>query len=79
KVSEGKRPRIGNTKRPLDTGIRVRKAFLDINGGQDLPPISGSASDCGFECGVIEFTKEDVEALLNERLKIKNKFNYKVC
>ncbi|GFP86382.1 kinesin-3 [Phtheirospermum japonicum] len=77
KVSEGKRPRIGTTKRPLDTGIRVRKAFSDVNGGQDLPPISGSASDCGSECGVIEFTKEDVEALLNERLKIKNKFNYK--
>ncbi|KAL3645470.1 hypothetical protein CASFOL_010650 [Castilleja foliolosa] len=77
KVSEGKRPQIGTTKRPLDTGVRVRKAFSDVNGGQDLPPNSGSASDCGSECGVIEFTKEDVEALLNERLKIKNKFNYK--
>ncbi|GFP79201.1 kinesin-3, partial [Phtheirospermum japonicum] len=79
KVSEGKRPRIGTTKRPIDTGIRVRKAFSDVNGGQDLQPIIGSASNCGCECGVIEFTKEDVEALLNERLKIKNKFNYKVC
>ncbi|GFP87914.1 kinesin-3, partial [Phtheirospermum japonicum] len=79
KVSEGKRPWIGTTKRPLDTEIRVRKAFSDVNGGQNLPLISGSASDCGSECGVIEFTKEDVEPLLNERLKIKNKFNYKVC
>ncbi|GFQ04339.1 kinesin-3, partial [Phtheirospermum japonicum] len=66
KVSEGKRPRIGTTKRPLNTGIRVRKAFSDVNGNQDLLPISGSASDCGSECGVIEFTKEDVNALLNE-------------
>ncbi|CAA0808658.1 Kinesin-5 [Striga hermonthica] len=29
------------------------------------------------ECGVSEFTKEEVEALLNGKLQIKNKFNYK--
>ncbi|CAA0816237.1 Kinesin-1 [Striga hermonthica] len=64
-------------KMPLNTGIRVRKAFSVVNGGQDLPPISGPPSSSGSECGVNEFTKEEVEALLNEKLKVKNKFNYK--
>ncbi|KAK6157153.1 hypothetical protein DH2020_011401 [Rehmannia glutinosa] len=76
-VSVDKRRRIGNTKMPLDTGIRVRRAFSVVNGAQDQPQISGPPSNSGSDCGIIEFTKEDVEALLNEKLKIKNKFNYK--
>ncbi|KAK6134930.1 hypothetical protein DH2020_031308 [Rehmannia glutinosa] len=62
---------------PLDTGIRVRRAFSVVNGAQDQPQISGPPSNSGSDCGIIEFTKEDVEALLNEKLRIKNKFNYK--
>ncbi|PIN02357.1 Kinesin (KAR3 subfamily) [Handroanthus impetiginosus] len=64
---------------PPNTGTRMqtRQAFAVVNGGQDLPPVSGPPSNSGSECGAIELTKEDIEALLNEKLKIKNKFNYK--
>ncbi|KAL3850813.1 hypothetical protein ACJIZ3_012695 [Penstemon smallii] len=74
-----KRRRIGNTKMPLNTGTRMqsRQAFSVVNGGQDLPPTSGPSNNSGSESTVTEFTKEDVEALLNEKLRIKNKFNYK--
>ncbi|KAL3503429.1 hypothetical protein ACH5RR_037878 [Cinchona calisaya] len=54
-----------------------RQALTERNGGGDLPPSSGPPSSAGSDCGVIEFTKESVETLLSERLKIKNKFNYK--
>ncbi|PIN19618.1 Kinesin (KAR3 subfamily) [Handroanthus impetiginosus] len=75
-VSLDKKRRIGNTKMPPNTGTRTqtRQAFSVVNGG---PPTSGPPSNSGSDCGVIEFTKEDVEALLCERLKIKNKYNYK--
>ncbi|KAL0302078.1 UNVERIFIED_CONTAM: Kinesin-like protein KIN-14N [Sesamum radiatum] len=78
-VSVDKRRRIGNTKMPPNTVTRTqtRQAFSVVNGGQDLPPTSGPPSNCGSDCGVVGFTKEDVEALLNERLRIKNKFNFK--
>ncbi|KAL3821537.1 hypothetical protein ACJIZ3_007442 [Penstemon smallii] len=74
-----KRRRTGNTKMPLNTGMRMqdRQALSVVNGGQDLPSTSGPPSNSGSECGVIELTKQDVEALLNEKLRIKNKFNYK--
>lgn len=36
------------------------------------------ASTEGSDCGTIEFTKEEVEALLNEKPKTK-KFDLKVC
>lgn len=64
-----------------NTGTRAqtRQAFSVVNGGQDLPPTSGPQSNPGSDCGAVEFSKEDVEALLNEKLRIKNKFNYKVC
>ncbi|KAL8498450.1 hypothetical protein ACS0TY_021687 [Phlomoides rotata] len=67
-VSVDKRRRIGNPKMAPNTGTRAqtRQAFSVVNGGQDLPPTSA-----------IMFSKEDVEALLNEKLRIKNKFNYK--
>lgn len=58
--------------------IRARQAFSVVNGGQDLSPNSAPPSNAGSECGGIEFTREDVEALLSEKLKAKNKFNYKV-
>ncbi|KAL6529619.1 hypothetical protein OROGR_015242 [Orobanche gracilis] len=64
-------------KMPLNTGLKVRKAFSVINGGSDLPPTSVPPICSGSQSGVNEFTKEDVEALLNEKLKVKNKFNYK--
>ncbi|KAL3508549.1 hypothetical protein ACH5RR_027950 [Cinchona calisaya] len=78
-VAVEKKRRIGNTKMPPATiSTRAnRQALTERNGGGDLPPSTGPPSTTGSDCGVIEFTKESVEALLSERLKIKNKFNYK--
>lgn len=61
-------------------GIRTRQAFSVVNGGQDLPMAGGTGpgSSAGSECGSIEFTREDVEALLNVKVKAKNKFDLKV-
>ncbi|XP_075487436.1 kinesin-like protein KIN-14N isoform X1 [Primulina tabacum] len=78
-VSVDKRRRIGNSKMAPNTGTRAqtRQAFSVVNGGQDLPPNSGPPSNSGSECGLIELTKEDVEALLTEKPRVKNKYNYK--
>ncbi|KAL2476219.1 Kinesin-1 [Abeliophyllum distichum] len=78
-VSVDKRRRIGNMKMPANTGTRTlnRQAFSVVNGGQDVSQTAGPPSTAGSDCGVIEFSKEDVEALLHEKLKVKNKFNYK--
>ncbi|EOY12616.1 Kinesin 3 isoform 2 [Theobroma cacao] len=56
---------------------RLRLAFSLVNGSHDLGPNSAPASNAGSECGGIEFTREDVEALVSEKMKYKNKFNYK--
>ncbi|KAL2453732.1 Kinesin-3 [Abeliophyllum distichum] len=78
-VSVDKRRRVESTKIPSSTGMRTltRQAFSVVNGGHDQPPTSGPPSVAGSDCGVIELTKEDTVALLNEKLKIKNKYNYK--
>lgn len=64
-----------------NTGTRAqtRQAFSVVNGGQDLPPISRppTPSNAGSDCGAIEFTRDDVDTLLNEKLK-KN-LNLRVC
>ncbi|KAG8365029.1 hypothetical protein BUALT_Bualt18G0060500 [Buddleja alternifolia] len=77
-VSVEKRRRIGYTKMPPNTGTRLqgRQAFSEVNGGQDLLPNNGPSSNAGSDCGIIEFTKDEVEALLNKRLRVKN-LNYK--
>ncbi|KAJ4911318.1 Kinesin-3 [Raphanus sativus] len=56
---------------------RIRSASPVTNGSKDLTPDSAPVSTAGSECGQVEFTREDVEALLNERIKYKSKFNYK--
>ncbi|CAF1759921.1 hypothetical protein F2Q70_00004983 [Brassica cretica] len=56
---------------------RIRSAFPVTNGSKDLTPNSAPASTAGSEYGPVEFSREDVEALLNERIKYKSKFNYK--
>ncbi|XP_022544934.2 kinesin-like protein KIN-14N [Brassica napus] len=56
---------------------RIRPAFPVANVSKDLTPDSAPVSTAGSECGQVEFTREDVEALLNERIKYKSKFNYK--
>ncbi|KAL1537743.1 Kinesin-like protein KIN-14C [Salvia divinorum] len=73
-----KRRRVGSSKVTSGTVGRpqARQAFSVVNGGQDPPPNSKTSSSSGSDCGVIEFTKEDVEALLSEKPASKNKFNY---
>ncbi|CAA7049212.1 unnamed protein product [Microthlaspi erraticum] len=56
---------------------RIRSAFPVANGSKDLTSNSAPASTAGSEYGPVEFTRDDVEALLNERIKYKSKFNYK--
>ncbi|KAH6775566.1 kinesin 3 [Perilla frutescens var. hirtella] len=70
-ASIDKRRRIANTKMPPNTGTRTqtRQAFSVVNGGQDLPPLCGPPSNSGSDCSAIEFNKDDVETLLNEKLK----------
>lgn len=59
--------------------VRSRQVFSVVNAGADLgDPVANGNSDCGSSGGGVEFTKEDVEALLNEKMKGKNKFDYKV-
>lgn len=79
-VAAEKRRRIGDAKLLPGTVTRTqsRKAFADVNGAQDLPP-SGPQNNAESNCSVVEFTKEDVEALVNEKAKLKNKFDSKVC
>ncbi|KAL6202289.1 hypothetical protein ACLB2K_025997 [Fragaria x ananassa] len=56
---------------------RFRPAYAMVNGGPDLAPNSAPASNAGSECGDVEFTREYVEALLNERPKRKDRFSLK--
>ncbi|XP_050899536.1 kinesin-like protein KIN-14N isoform X2 [Lathyrus oleraceus] len=56
---------------------RIRQAFTVVNGGHNVGLTSTPPSIAGSDYGVIEFTREDVEALLNEKAKKKERFNYK--
>ncbi|KAI4333799.1 hypothetical protein L6164_018561 [Bauhinia variegata] len=56
---------------------RTRQVFTVVNGGHDLGPSSAPPSNAGSDCGIIEFTREDVEALLSEKAKRRDRFNYK--
>lgn len=74
-----KRRRIGagRTTGATSTGTgRPRQAFAVVNNRQDVSAASDMASTEGSDCGTIEFTKEEVEALLNEKPKTK-KFDLK--
>ena len=55
-----------------------RQIFSDVNGGQDTVIRVGPTSNAGSDCGAIEFTREDVESLLHEKIRTKNKFSLKV-
>ncbi|KAK9089605.1 hypothetical protein Scep_028687 [Stephania cephalantha] len=60
--------------------VREREGFLLVNGGgRDVVAVRVEhASSEGSEYGGIEFTREDVEGLLNEKMKGKNKFDFKI-
>ncbi|KAL4580201.1 hypothetical protein LXL04_016385 [Taraxacum kok-saghyz] len=55
----------------------ARQIFSVVNGGRDPVVRVGPASSVGSDCGAIEFTKEDVESLLHEKIRTKNKFSLK--
>ncbi|KAJ4980406.1 hypothetical protein NE237_031243 [Protea cynaroides] len=73
-----KRRKIGFGKMVGETSsTRTRRVFSAANAGQDHVTASDPASAASSQCGCIEFTLEDVEALLNEKMKGKTKFDYK--
>ncbi|KAM0028982.1 putative minus-end-directed kinesin ATPase [Helianthus debilis subsp. tardiflorus] len=57
--------------------VTSRQVLSVVNGGQDPVMRVGPASIASSDCGGTEFTREDVEALLSERIKPKNKFSLK--
>ncbi|KAL8170234.1 hypothetical protein V2J09_022038 [Rumex salicifolius] len=57
---------------PRSNGFRIRQDPAPASS-----PSSAPVSVAGSECGGIDFTKADVEALLKERMRTKNKFQYK--
>ncbi|KAF9611774.1 hypothetical protein IFM89_034972 [Coptis chinensis] len=77
-----KRRKIGPGKMVGQTGGGTRsnrQAFADVSMRSDPNNNNNNnngSSDCGGD-GIIQFTKEDVESLLNEKMKGKNKFDYK--
>ncbi|KAK9267120.1 hypothetical protein L1049_009539 [Liquidambar formosana] len=72
-----KRRKIGTGRVvvPARTG-RVRQPFAAANNRQDAVATGDMAGTESSECGSVEFTKEEVEALLNEKTKGK-KFDTK--
>ncbi|KAJ0840493.1 hypothetical protein HanPSC8_Chr14g0619451 [Helianthus annuus] len=59
------------------TPITPCQAFSVVNGGQDPGLQSGRGSIVGSDCGGMEFTREEVDALLNTKIRTKDKFNLK--
>ncbi|KAI3695229.1 hypothetical protein L1987_78221 [Smallanthus sonchifolius] len=59
------------------TPVTPRQAFSVVNGGQDPGLRSGPGSIAGSDCGGMEFTREEVDALLNTKIRTKDKFNLK--
>ncbi|KAK9162176.1 hypothetical protein Syun_003078 [Stephania yunnanensis] len=75
----GKRRKIDGEKMAGQSNIGcARQAFSAVNGGgQDQSSRGDLGTNGESECGPIEYTKEEVEALLNEKMKGKTKFDYK--
>ncbi|GMY37095.1 kinesin-like protein KIN-14C isoform X2 [Fagus crenata] len=69
-----KRRRIGGAGRmvgpPVSNRGRGWQAFTEVNNRQDVTATSDVGSGEGSECGTVEFIKEEVEALLNEKLNL---------
>ncbi|KAJ6727968.1 KINESIN-LIKE PROTEIN [Salix koriyanagi] len=77
-VRVDKRREVGFLKKMVGTANngRMRHAFSVVN-SEEVGLNSAPPSNAGSEYGGFEFTREDVYGLLNERMKYKNKFNYK--
>ncbi|XP_028786543.1 kinesin-like protein KIN-14C [Neltuma alba] len=73
-----KRRRVGAERmdRQGNTG-RGRQPFASVNKGPEANRANDAANNEGSECSTVEFTKEDVEALLNEKIKKGNPFDNK--
>lgn len=76
-VPSDKRRRIGAERIQGTTG-RGRLPFASVNKGLDANAANDVGSTEGSECSTAEFTKEDVEALLNEKMKKGNPYDNKV-
>ncbi|XP_054777584.1 kinesin-like protein KIN-14C [Prosopis cineraria] len=62
--------------RPGTTG-RARLPFNPVNKGPEANTTNDVGGADGSECRIVEFTKEDVEALLNEKMKKANQYDNK--
>ncbi|GAV71260.1 Kinesin domain-containing protein [Cephalotus follicularis] len=71
-----KRRRIGANRMPRQAGTGRTRQALDVVNSQDTTATSDIGSAEGSDCASIEFTKEEVEALLSEKPKAK-KFDLK--
>ncbi|XP_061370111.1 kinesin-like protein KIN-14C [Gastrolobium bilobum] len=71
-VPSDKRRRIGAEK--MERQGRARAPFATLNNKTDANDVGGAEVP---ECGTIDFTKEEVEALLNEKMKKGNPFDTK--
>ncbi|GKE00549.1 hypothetical protein Tco_1388532 [Tanacetum coccineum] len=59
----------------VNGGSIPRQVFYVVNGGHDPGTWAGLVSSRGgSNCGGIEFIREDVEALLNEKIRTKDKY-----
>lgn len=78
-VPSEKRRRVGVERmdRQGNTG-RGRQPFASVNKGPEANRANDVVSTEGSECSIVEFTREDVEALLNEKFKKGNPFDSKV-
>ena len=64
---------MGSTTASRGTG------FAAVNNKQEVAAAAGDfAGTEGLECGTVEFTKDEVDALMNEKIKAK-RFDLKVC
>ncbi|KAI7753750.1 hypothetical protein M8C21_013349 [Ambrosia artemisiifolia] len=67
----------GSSKRPI-TPVTPRQAFSVVNNGAQDPGLwSGPDSISGSGLSGVKFTRDEVEALLNMKIKAKDKFNLK--
>ncbi|PSR95637.1 Kinesin-like protein [Actinidia chinensis var. chinensis] len=76
-VSKRRKVEVAKTVWP-GNGRRTRQPLSVVNGSQDLAAMDGPVGNSSSDCSSMEFTKEDVEALLNEKIKTKNRFSVKI-
>ena len=63
--------------------VRVRQAFSSVNARENDPSATPSQPEFGSTCEIggitpVMLSKEDIDALINLKMKGKNKFDFKV-